>query len=65
MKTEYDLSIMKRRGHPLRKRLSQGELKLIKIVDIPDIDVKLTALTPDERELVVRLIELSDSNIKT
>ena len=52
MKDEYDLSKMKRRGHPLREKVSQGEVTLICPLDIPDREAKLAALPPDERAFV-------------
>ena len=56
MKAEYDLSVMKRNGHPLRKKVSQGEIKLINPLDIPDWESKLENLTPDERDFFTGLI---------
>ena len=57
MKAEYDLNIMKRKGHPLREKVMRGELKLINPSDIPDKESKLAKLTPDEREFVAGLLE--------
>jgi len=57
MKAEYDLSVMKRNGHPLRKKVSQGEFKLINPLDIPDRESKLNKLTPDERDFITGLLE--------
>ena len=57
MKAEYNLSIMKRNGHPLRKKVSQGEFKLINPIDIPDREAKLEKLTPEERDFVTQLLE--------
>ena len=57
MKAEYDLSVMKRNGHPLRKKVSQGEFKLINPLDIPDRESKLDKLTPDERVFVTEILE--------
>ena len=57
MRVEYDLSTMKRKGHPLRNKVSQGEIKLINPLDIPDRESKLAKLTPEERELVNELLE--------
>jgi len=34
VEAEYDLDVMKRNGHPLRKKLSQGEFKLINPLDV-------------------------------
>ena len=51
MKDEYDLSVMKRNGHQLRKKVSQGEFKLINPLDIPERESKLDKLTPDERDM--------------
>ena len=41
MKAEYDLSTMKRRGHPLRDKVSRGEITLINPLDIPNREAKL------------------------
>jgi len=57
MKAEYDLSVMKRNGHPLRKKVSQGEFKLINPLDIPDWESKLDKLTPDERDFFTELLK--------
>ena len=61
MKAEYDFSTMMRKGHPLRKRISQGEFKLTNPFDIPDRESKLAKLPSDERELVMSFIESSYS----
>ena len=50
MKVKYDLSVMKRNGHPLRKKVSRGEFKLKNPTDIPDWESKLENLNPDERD---------------
>ena len=57
MKAEYDLSVMKRNGHPLRKKVSQGEFRPINPLDIPDMESKLDKLTPDERVIITGLLE--------
>ena len=57
MKTEYDLRIMKRRGHPLREKVSRGEIVLINPLDIPDWETKVSLLPPNERVLVTEFIE--------
>ena len=57
MKAEYDLSVMKRNGHPLRKKVSKGEFKLISPFEIPDWESKLDELTPDERDFFTGLLE--------
>ena len=57
MKAEYDLGSMKRNGHPLRKKVSRGEVRLINPMDIPDKETKLAELTPDERKFITDLIE--------
>jgi len=57
VKAEYDLSTMKRRGHPLRERISRGEIKLINPLDIPDREAKLAALPPDERASVTEFLK--------
>ena len=57
MKAEYDLSTMKRKGHPLRQKVLLGEIKLINPFDIPDRELKLSKLAPEERELITGLIE--------
>ena len=57
MKAEYNLNIMKRKGHPLREKVVRGELKLINPSDIPDRESKLANLTLEEREFVTGLLE--------
>jgi hypothetical protein len=57
VKEEYNLSVMKRNGHPLRKKVSQGEFKLISPIDIPDREAKLEKLTPEERNFVTQFLE--------
>jgi len=57
LKAEYDLRIMKRKGHPLREKVLRGELKLINPFDIPDIDKKLAELDPDNRDFVNELFK--------
>jgi hypothetical protein len=52
VKAEYDLRAMKRNGHPLRKKVSQGEFELINPLDIPDRESKLDKLSSDERDIV-------------
>jgi len=56
VKAEYDLSTMKRRGHPLREKVSRGEITLINPLDIPDRETKLAAIPPDERAFVTEFI---------
>jgi hypothetical protein len=58
LKTEYDLTIMKRRGHPLRNRVLLGEVKLLSPLDIPNKESKLAALSPDERDFIINALEL-------
>ena len=48
---------MKRNGHPLRKKVSQGEFKLINPLDIPDRESKLDNLSSDERDFVTGVLE--------
>ena len=36
MKSEYDISALKRRGHPLREKVKRGEIKLMNPFDISD-----------------------------
>jgi hypothetical protein len=57
MKIEYDLSTMKRKGHPLREKVSQGKIKLINPLDIPDRDSKLAKISFEERELITELLD--------
>ena len=57
MKAEYDLSTMKRKGHPLREKVSRGEFVLVSPLDIPNRDAKLSALPPDEQRLVTNFLE--------
>jgi len=57
MKDEYDLSTMKRKGHPLREKVSRGEITLINPLDIPDREAKLAALSSDEREFVTEFLK--------
>jgi hypothetical protein len=57
LKAEYDFRTMKRRGHPLREKVLRGELKLINPLDIPNVDTRLAALDPDEREFVDALLK--------
>ena len=57
MKAEYNLNIMKRKGHPLREKVSRGELRLINPFDIPNKESILAKLTPDEREFVIELLD--------
>jgi hypothetical protein len=57
VKSEYDLSKMKRRGHPLRGKVSRGDITLISPLDIPDREAKLAALPSDERAFVTEFLE--------
>ena len=57
MKTEYDLTTMKRKGHPLREKVSRGEIVLMSPLDIPNREAKLFALPPDERAFVTKFLE--------
>lgn len=56
MKAEYDLSTMKRKGHPLREKVSRGEVVLMSPLDIPNKEAKLAALPPDERAFVTEFL---------
>ena len=57
MKAEYNLNTMKRKGHPLREKVSRDEIKLLSSSDIPDRDSKLANLTLDEREVISGMLE--------
>jgi len=57
VKTEYDLSTMKRKGHPLREKVSRGEIVLVSPLDIPNREAKLSALPSDERMFVTKFLE--------
>ena len=48
---------MKRKGHPLRKKVLQGELVLVNPLDISDREIKLSVLDDVEREMVVDFLE--------
>jgi hypothetical protein len=48
---------MKRNGHPLRKKVSQGEFRLISPLDIPGMESKLNELSLEERIFVAELLE--------
>ena len=66
MKSEYDISALKRRGHPLREKVKRGEIKLMNPFDISDEEFndKIVALTPDEREFIVNIRNLKYVNGK-
>lgn len=64
MKIEYDLSTMKRNGHPLRKKVLQGELELINPLDIPDREAKLATLTKEERQFITDSFDLNYTTTK-
>ena len=55
MKAEYNIASMKRRGHPLRKKISKGEIKLVDLFNVSDneFNEKLASLPLDEKELVI------------
>jgi len=57
VKAEYDLSTMKRRGHPLREKVSRGEITLINPLEIPDREAKIATLPPDERVFVTEFLK--------
>ena len=57
VKAEYDLSTMKRRGHPLREKVARGDITLISPLDIPDKEAKLAALHSDERTFVTDFLK--------
>jgi hypothetical protein len=62
---EYDLTKLKRVGHPLQAKIDTGELKLISIFDIPNKEEKLAALEPDEREFILELFARKSVQITT
>jgi len=47
---------MKRKGHPLREKVSRGEVVLMSPLDIPNKEAKLAALPPDERAFVTEFL---------
>ena len=67
MKPEYNLEIMKRRGHPLREKVSRGEIVLVNPLDISNRETNLSALSPDERVFVTEILETyqNEKNILT
>ena len=64
VKAEYDLSRMKKTGHPLRKKINSGEIKLINPFDICDreLDEKLATLGPDEQDFIKKIRGKLDEN---
>lgn len=56
MKAEYGFSAMKRKGHPLREKVSRGEIVLMSPLDIPDREAKLSALPLNERKFVTEYL---------
>lgn len=65
MKTEYNLDMMKRRGHPLREKVSQGEVVLVNPLDIPNREAKLSVLPYDERVLITEFLETFQNGKKS
>jgi hypothetical protein len=57
MKSEYDLTTMKRRGHPLREKVSRGEIMLTNPLDIPNWEAKISVLSTDERMFINEFFE--------
>jgi len=66
MKAEYNIAAMKSRGHPLRKKVAKGEIKLIDPYSMPDSELnkKLALLTPEERELFLTVRKRKYSTIR-
>ena len=62
MKAEYDLTKLKRVGHPMQAKIDSGEIKLISILDIPERDKKLASLEPNEREFILELFARRSAN---
>jgi len=62
MKAEYDFSTMKRKGHPLREKVSRGEIVLMNPLDIPNREAKLSALPPEEQIFVTQFLERYHTN---
>jgi DNA-binding winged helix-turn-helix (wHTH) protein len=57
MKSEYDISTLKRKGHPLREKVIKGEITLTDPFDISDeeFNEKISALSLDEQEFVTNI----------
>ena len=57
MKSEYNIRMLKRRGHPLREKVKKGEITLLNPFDISDEEFnnKIAALNPDEREFIMNI----------
>ena len=64
MKAEYNFSTMKRKGHPLREKVSRGDIVLVCPLDLPDTEFKLASFPSEERVLVAGFLE-SYQNIKS
>ena len=66
MKSEYDFSKLKRRGHPLREKIDRGEVKLLDPFNVPeeDFNAKLANLNPDEREFIISIRNSKYANVK-
>jgi len=56
MKAEYDLSKMKRMGHPLRDKVARGEIKLINPLDLPNMEENLAKQTPEEQRFIIKFL---------
>jgi hypothetical protein len=55
MKSEYNISTLKRRGHPLREKVKRGEIKLLDPFDISEEEFqeKIKLLDDEQREYVL------------
>ena len=65
MKSEYNISKLKRKGHPLREKVKKGEITLLNPFDISDEDFnnKMAKLNPDEREFIINIRNVKYVNI--
>ncbi|MCL2049905.1 MAG: hypothetical protein FWG87_14380 [Defluviitaleaceae bacterium] len=54
MKAKYNISTLKRRGHPLSEKIRKNEITLLNPFDISDEDFnqKLAELNPEERGFI-------------
>ena len=68
MKAKYNISTLKRRGHPLREKIKKNEITLLDPFDISDEDFnqKLAELNPEERGFItdVRNNKYVDMKVK-
>ena len=64
LKPEYNIDMLKSRGHPLREKIKKGEITLLNPFDISseEFNKKIAELNPDEQDFIINIRNIKYAN---